>query len=232
METSQTIGELAAALAKFQGEVDNVKKDGKNPFFKSKYATLENVIATIRGPLKDNDLSFSQFPTGENELATILMHKSGEYIKATAKMNPKDNSPQSQGSAITYLRRYALSAILGIATEDDDDGNAASSTPKPRRMDPYQIVRRAIPTPEHDAQDVTTTTTEPEQFLEQDEIYAVLKDQIKQLVTDLGHKKQTKQLIQELTGLEPIEKNYKMIKLILEKRLSDTDPLAVFDNEE
>lgn len=227
METSQTIGELAAALAKFQGEVESVKKDGSNPFFKSKYATLENVIATIRGPLKDNDLSFSQFPTGENELATILMHKSGEYIKATSKMNPKDNSPQSQGSAITYLRRYALSAVLGIATEDDDDGNAASKAPAKPKMVPYQV-KRAVPAHDDEAQGKRSV----EQFLEMDEIYAVLKEQIKDTVILLGHKKPTAKLIEELTGLEPLEENYQAIKDILVKKLEEIDPIAAFGQEE
>lgn len=115
----------------FQGEVSAVTKDGNNPYFKSKYATLENIIDTIRLPLQKNGLSFSQFPTGENELVTILMHSSGEYLQSTVKMAPKDNTPQGQGSAITYMRRYALSAILGIATEEDDDGNGASKPSAP-----------------------------------------------------------------------------------------------------
>jgi len=128
MEKSTTIIEIAKALAKFQGEVKSVKKDGNNPFFKSKYATLENVIETAREALTKSGLSFSQFPCGENELTTILMHESGEFLQSTVKMSPKDNTPQGQGSAITYMRRYALSAILGLATEEDDDGNSASNT--------------------------------------------------------------------------------------------------------
>lgn len=127
MEQSASIGELAKALSAFQAAVENVTKDGSNPYFKSKYATLENIIDTIRPHLAKHGLSFSQIPTGENELSTILMHVSGEWLKATAKMTPKDQSPQGQGSAITYMRRYALSAALGIATEEDDDGNVASN---------------------------------------------------------------------------------------------------------
>lgn len=139
MERSQTIAELAKALAKFQSQVAAVKKDASNPFFKSKYATLENIIETIRKPLEDSGLSFSQFPSGDNELVTILMHISGEFLQSTAKMTPKDQTPQSQGSAITYLRRYALSAILGIATEEDDDGNQAThkkTAPQKPKMPP------------------------------------------------------------------------------------------------
>lgn len=129
METSPTIKEIASALKKFQSEVKAVTKDGNNPHFKSKFATLENIIETIRKPLSDNELSFSQMPTGENELATIIMHTSGEWIRATAKMDLAKRDPQGQGSGITYMRRYALGAALGLATEEDDDGNQASTRP-------------------------------------------------------------------------------------------------------
>lgn len=122
---SQSIKQLAEALVKFQAEVENVSKDGKNPFFKSKYATLENVISTAKPSLTKNGLSFMQLPEGEG-MTTIIMHTSGEYIEAWAALELKDKTPQGQGSAITYMRRYALSAALGLATEEDDDGNAAS----------------------------------------------------------------------------------------------------------
>lgn len=126
IKKSETIGELAAALVKFQGGMDAIAKDGTNPFFKSKYATLENIVSAIRNPLLAQGLAFSQHPSGENELTSFLIHQSGEYLASTVKMTPKDSSPQGQGSAITYMRRYALSAILGIVTDEDDDGNAAS----------------------------------------------------------------------------------------------------------
>lgn len=130
MEKSEHITKLAGALVGFQADMENVSKDATNPFYKSGYATLENTISTAKPHLKAHGLAFSQLPSGENELTTILMHESGEYISATARMTPKDATPQGQGSAITYLRRYALSAVLGIATEDDDDGNEASKLNK------------------------------------------------------------------------------------------------------
>ena len=129
MEQSINIAELAKALAKFQGMVESVSKDAVNPFFKSKYATLENIVATIKKPLSECGLSFAQLPTGENGLTTILIHESGEFLKSTVTMHPSKNDPQGQGSAITYMRRYALSALLGLVTDEDDDGNEAS-TPK------------------------------------------------------------------------------------------------------
>lgn len=137
MDKSTSITELAKALAKFQAEVPAIGKDSENPFFHSKYASLENIIEKIRKPLADNGLSFSQFPNGENLLVTTIMHVSGEFMSANAKMTPKDTSPQSQGSAITYMRRYALSAMLGLATEEDDDGNQAS-TSKPTIVKPVK----------------------------------------------------------------------------------------------
>lgn len=125
MNASPSIKELATALAKFQGDMKSVKKDTANPFFGSKFAELSDIIDAVRKPLADNGLSFAQFPCAENGLRTILMHSSGEWVEDAYAMRPVDAKPQSVGSAITYMRRYALCAVLGIATTDDD-GNAAS----------------------------------------------------------------------------------------------------------
>jgi ERF superfamily len=144
MQQSAEIKNLAEALTKFQKDVENVPKDAVNPFFKSKYASLENVIATVRPHLAKHGLSFSQFPDGDG-LTTVLMHSSGEWLQATSKMTPKDATPQGQGSAITYLRRYALSAVLGLATEDDDDGNAASAPAKAPAASKTAPTKRANP---------------------------------------------------------------------------------------
>lgn len=127
MNKSPTIAEISKALGKFQSQVEAVTKDASNPFFKSKYATLDNVLETIRKPLGGAGLSFAQFPDGQNSLTTILMHESGEWIESTYQMTPTKNDPQGSGSALSYMRRYALGAILGLATEIDDDGNVASA---------------------------------------------------------------------------------------------------------
>jgi len=124
MELSTEVKDIAAALSKFQKVVWPVTKDSVNPFFKSKYASLENVIETIKEPLVECGLSYAQFPDGEG-LTTIVMHISGQWLKATANIKSKGNTAQDQGSAITYMRRYALCAALGLGTEDDD-GNSAS----------------------------------------------------------------------------------------------------------
>lgn len=126
MNKSESVKELAKALQVFHEKVGAVKKDADNPFFKSKYATLDNTLETVKEPLKDAGLSFAQFPSGENGLSTILMHESGEWIEDTFTIPLAKNDPQGAGSALTYMRRYALGAILGLATETDDDGNSAS----------------------------------------------------------------------------------------------------------
>lgn len=127
MNKSTTIGELAKALAVFHLKVDTVKKDAKNPFFKSSYASLSNILDSINDPLIESGLSFSQFPDGDNGLTTILMHgESGEFIESTYSMRPVKDDPQGRGSVITYQRRYALAAILGLNIDEDDDGNTAT----------------------------------------------------------------------------------------------------------
>ena len=132
---SEQIGELAAALAAAQGEMTAASKDATNPHFKSRYATLASVWDAIRGPLSQHGLSVSQvLESPENGVGvavrTMLLHTSGQWIASRYVMPIGDKlTPQAIGSAITYARRYALSAIVGIAPDDDDDGNAASVTP-------------------------------------------------------------------------------------------------------
>lgn len=124
MEKSESIKEIATALCKFQGEVEKIKKSNENPFFKSKYANLTDILDVIREPLYVNGLSFVQFPTGEYELTTMLMHISGEWMRGSYKMEPTKKDPQGLGSVITYQRRYALGAILGLNIDIDNDGNS------------------------------------------------------------------------------------------------------------
>jgi len=127
MQKSESIKGIAAALILFHMKVENIKKDAENPFFKKKYATLSNILESIQVPLSESGLAFSQLPTGPSDLTTILMHaESGEYLMANYTMESIKSDPQSKGSAMTYQRRYALTAILGLNIDEDDDGNAAS----------------------------------------------------------------------------------------------------------
>ena len=129
MNKSESITKLAAALAKFQGEIKNPNNTAVNPFFKSKYAPLEEVLNTVRPILSKHGLSILQSPISSEGMVgvnTILLHESGEWIEFTPVMLNMDKpTAQGAGSAITYARRYAISAILGINSEDDDDGNNA-----------------------------------------------------------------------------------------------------------
>jgi hypothetical protein len=125
MQTSSENKNIIKALIKFHHSVGKAAKTADNPFLKSKYANLETILDVIKQPLEDSGLTFVQFPTGENQLTTMLMHESGEWMSDTFTLKPVDSKPQSVGSAITYMRRYSIGAVLGIATEEDDDANKA-----------------------------------------------------------------------------------------------------------
>jgi hypothetical protein len=130
MNKSESIKELATALCEFQGAVEKIKKSETNPYFKSKYASLSDILDVIRQPLADNGLSFVQFPKGKYGLETMLMHTSGEWLSESYEMEPTKHDPQGAGSVITYQRRYALGSILGLNIDIDDDGNKASEEAK------------------------------------------------------------------------------------------------------
>jgi hypothetical protein len=112
-----------------QAEAKHANFDSKNTHFKSKYASLAEVIDTIKMILAKNDLAVLQEPEcrdGQHVLVTLVLHKSGQFFEYEMKLNPKSDDPQGLGSAITYGKRYTLTGILCIAAEEDDDGNAAS----------------------------------------------------------------------------------------------------------
>ena len=124
------IAELAAALCAAQAEMRPAPKDSVNPHFKSKYADLASLWDTIREPLTKNGLAVVQtfspeHAEGELILTTILMHKSGQSIQSTMRMPLPKRDPQGLGSATSYARRYALAAMVGATSDEDDDGNAA-----------------------------------------------------------------------------------------------------------
>jgi hypothetical protein len=130
MKRSETISSLAKALAVFNSKVSKVSKDANNPFFRNKYATLDNIIDEVRPILTENGLTLMQFPSGDGNnvsVTTYLMHESGEWIESDPLiMKPVKNDPQAIGSCITYARRYSLASFLSLNTGEDDDGNSAS----------------------------------------------------------------------------------------------------------
>lgn len=124
MNRSETLSKLAEALVKAQAKIKFAKKDSSNPFFKSKYSDLSEVITTVKEPLNSEGITFLQIVVPEG-VETLLLHTSGEYISGvTPVVVSKPNDPQALGSAITYAKRYGLQAIVGVPSEDDD-GEAA-----------------------------------------------------------------------------------------------------------
>lgn len=135
MDKSDNINELAKALSDFQKGMKPIdknaivevttKKGGKYSF---KYATLDNIVDSIREPLAKAGLSYSQLVGEDGSVTTILMHASGQYLSTSLTLKPTEAevTPQVIGSVITYAKRYQLASILGLSTEDDDDANTGS----------------------------------------------------------------------------------------------------------
>lgn len=127
-EQSETIGKLAEALAKAQGSMGGAKKDSENPFFKSAYADLASVWDACRKSLSENGLSVIQTTDLQEAGVTVittLAHSSGEWMRGRLRMMPTKADPQGIGSCISYARRYALAAMVGVY-QIDDDANTAS----------------------------------------------------------------------------------------------------------
>lgn len=140
MKTSEQLDKLSEALAAAQAEIENVPFNRINPFFKNPYADLAAVREACRLPLAKHGIAVIQSPTmqeGRLNLITRLMHKSGQWIENELALKPDKDNPQSVGSAISYGRRYALLALIGMVGEADDDGNEASGkneSPKSKEM--------------------------------------------------------------------------------------------------
>lgn len=151
MRTSEEIDKIAAALVKFQGEVESPKKSVENDAFKKggkalKYADLDAIIKTVTPALAKNGLSQHQFTDTDIEnkavkITTMILHESGQYFFGDTLVLPAESfgkfNAQTVGSAITYGRRYSLSAILGIASENDDDANSISGQDKGKQEKQY-----------------------------------------------------------------------------------------------
>lgn len=133
MDKSEEIDKLAIALAKFQGSLEQpslnsevkvrTKTGGE---YKFKYADLSECKRAAKQPLADNELSVCQLIEDDYSIRTILLHSSGQWISSKVRMPSNTADAQSIGSAITYAKRYAFCAILGIVADDDEDANIAS----------------------------------------------------------------------------------------------------------
>lgn len=154
MSQSEFIHELAGALSKAQGEMQAAIKDKVNPFFKSSYADLGSVWDAARPVLSKYGLCIMQTTEMVADgskiiMVTTLAHTSGQWVKSYLPLNPSKNDSQGVGAAITYLRRYSLSAIVGVVCDDDDDGETAVGrgkhqniqTPKQNNQFPKQDIQ-------------------------------------------------------------------------------------------
>lgn len=144
---SEAINEISAALAKAQGQIEGASKGKVNPAFKSKYADLASIWDACREALSTNGLAVLQIPNETPDgmlLTTMVTHSSGQWFRSSYPVRPVQATPQGLGSAITYARRYALMAMVGIAPEDDDGEAAmgrgqqqpANCQPAPQRSAP------------------------------------------------------------------------------------------------
>ena len=138
VEMSDCISELAKALVRFHGICPKIPKSSKNPFLNSRYADLSTILEVVTPVLNECDLAVIQMPVGEYGLTTILTHSSGQWMRASYKMQPLESvvdskaqlravTPQAVGSVISYQRRYAIGAVLSLNIDDDNDGNPTGS---------------------------------------------------------------------------------------------------------
>ena len=130
MTTSETIGAIAPALIKAQSQMQGITKEGKNPAFKSKYVTLDSILDTLRPILTSNGLMLTQGSQQPETLQAVtvesrIIHTSGEWIATTVTIPVTKPDAHGLGSALTYGRRYSVSALLAISADEDDDANGA-----------------------------------------------------------------------------------------------------------
>lgn len=155
-DESDSIAALAAALAKAQGAMKAASKDAENPHFRSKYADLASIWTACREPLSANGLAIMQRVRTTVDgvtVVTMLVHSSGEWVRDTCTFPVAQRTPQAFGSAITYARRYTLAALVGVAADEDDDGNAATvpvappAYQKPKAKEERPLPPQAAPSP-------------------------------------------------------------------------------------
>lgn len=154
MNTEKATPDLLAALAAAQGEIENATKNAKNPHFKNNYADLAECLNTIRPVFSAHGLSVIQSTAFDGALVnvtTVIGHKTGGMISSVASCVPAKSDAQGIGSATTYLRRYSVAAMCGIAQEDDD-GQSARHETKPASVSAV-FEKTHLPTMQAAAQD-------------------------------------------------------------------------------
>ncbi len=169
MTSSETTATLCAALVAAQGGLRPIAKDGKNPAFRSRYATLDGIMETVRPALAAHGLAVVQGvvhpETGEGGrlvgimVETRLIHTSGEWLASVVPVPVAKGDAHGLGSALSYGRRYGISALLALSTDEDDDGNAAAKAPPAK---PQAKPAPAAPAPGQRLHDRVPTTPPPE----------------------------------------------------------------------
>lgn len=154
---SDSIKEIATALSKAQAILTGAVKDSINPHFRNKYADLASCWDACRKALTSNGIAVVQMPEKDvigYYVETLLTHNSGEWIASKCYIHLTKDDPQGLGSAITYARRYGLSAMVGICPEDDDAEGATRPAPAAARG-PSPVIPRPTPTQARVANPVT-----------------------------------------------------------------------------
>ncbi len=192
IEHSETFAELAAAMVVAQSQIEGAKKDATNPHFKSRYADLSSVMDACKGPLNANGISIIQAPVPceGNKIAveTMLIHKSGQWIRGRAEVPMAKIDPQGYGSAMTYARRYSLAAMAGVCPEDDDGEAATGRPPQRQQQRPAQQARQ--PAPQHDAAEPPALVSEAD-TIRLEELVSCAADPDKTTTAILGKEKVT-----------------------------------------
>lgn len=181
IRTSETIINLSKALVETQKELKQPLKYAKNPFFKSEYVPLENVAEAITESATKHGLAFSQYATttetGNVSVGTIVFHESGEFIEFPPLiLKPENTKPQSIGSAITYAKRYSLSAVFGITSDKDDDGNKANGNGEQQKQPQKRNQKQA---PQNDELDVHAIV---EKYVQQLAVLGVKREDVVEYV--------------------------------------------------
>lgn len=144
MKTSTEIKSISEALFEASKEIKNAAMDSKNPHFKNDYASLESVLDAVKPAMQKFGLFAFQAPSacdGKKVLVTRISHKTGEYYEFETPLVTVKDDMQQLGSAITYARRYALSAAFNL-TQQDDDGQAASQDSKPQTKEQAKVMKK------------------------------------------------------------------------------------------
>ena len=196
MDFSNPFKELPKALSAVKKEMNTtVAKDATNPFYSSKYSTLDASLDVASKILGNHGLAVVQMPT-DDILYTMMTHSSGEYIRFAYKMEIKEKTPQGRGSALTYARRYCYQAMVGLAPGDDDDGEKAMERDK-KEEKPKSTRSKASKKPSEQAKDWEKEKKEKEKQVNK-EFKGAMKDAF-----EFDHNTKTEELVETVLETFP-----------------------------